>query len=265
MILSSAFRGARRRFVGFLENLSDMATAWIILVTVLAVSLSQLRWIFWMSLYFSPYLPTISDIHQILLRVPGRFAFFARLGPTDSAVIVAPLILHTVMICLDAALVALTILRAIIRHLSVRKRWSLYALAFFLLAKLTFAWTLVIAIPFALGFSILHFSSLPPDYAKAFWLSLFRTKTRHVSWLILQLMAEKYNDWKSKQLEDLAALVSDLQRAAIAVCRDTWSSLNLAQKALIILPIALYYAHLQTTPASRKAWRIWWQRRRRLQ
>ncbi|KAJ7740643.1 hypothetical protein B0H16DRAFT_1541111 [Mycena metata] len=264
MILSSAFRGARRRFVVFLKNLSAMAKAWIILVTALAVSLFQLRWIFWMSLYFSPCLPTISDVHQILLRVPDQFAFFTTLG--DSAVIVAPIILHAVAMCLDTALFAFTILRAILRHRAGRNlKRSLYVGALFEVAQFTFGWTLIIAVPFALVFSILHFNSLPPDYAKAFWLSLFRTKTRHVSWLILQFMAEKYNDWKSKQLKDLAALVSDLQRAAIAVCRDTWSSLNLAQKALIILPIALYYAHLQTTPVSRKAWRIWWQRRRRLQ
>ncbi|KAJ7709240.1 hypothetical protein B0H16DRAFT_730667 [Mycena metata] len=216
-----------------------------------------------MSLYFSPCLPTISDIHQILLRIPSQFAFFGTLRPIDSAIIVAPIIIHTIAMCLDAALVAFTILMALIRWQLLPKTWSLYVAALFVVAKFTFAWVLRIAVPFALGFSVLHFNSLPPDYAKAFWLALFRTKTRHVSWLILQLVAEKYNDWKSKQITDLAALVSDLQRATIVVCWDTWCSLNLAQQTFIFLPVALYYAHLEIMPAARKSWRSWRRRRHR--
>ncbi|KAJ7031189.1 hypothetical protein C8F04DRAFT_1397502 [Mycena alexandri] len=264
ILLSSTFRRARRQIILFIMNLSVRAIGILTLATPVALSLSQLSWIFWMSLYFNPAIPRIFEIHQILLQVPSQFAFFATLRPIYNAIIVAPTILHAVAMCLDTAFLVLrgtfTTLRAIIRHLSRRERWFIYATGFFYVARFTFACVFFISACFAIVFSFLHTQRLPREYEMMVWTSLERAESRPVAWVLIQLLAKAYNNWKAKQIEDFAALVSDLHRAfgaAITICWETWGSLNPAQQALIILPVALFYAHLEIIPPARKFWRSW--------
>ncbi|KAJ7031200.1 hypothetical protein C8F04DRAFT_1397509 [Mycena alexandri] len=220
ILLSSTFRRARHQIILSIMNLSVRAIGILTLATPVAVSLSQLSWIFWMSPYFNPAIPRISEIHQILLQVPSQFEFFATLRPINSAVNHCssnnpPRRFNVSQHDISRPPRNFTTLRAMIWHLSRRERWFIYATGFFYVTRFTFACVFVIS---------------PPA-------------------------SQSIQYWKAKQIEDFAALVSDLHRAfgaAITICWETWGSLTPAQQALIILPVALFYVHLEIIPPARK-------------
>ncbi|KAJ7039459.1 hypothetical protein C8F04DRAFT_1319016 [Mycena alexandri] len=260
ILLSSTFRRARHQIILSIMNLSVRAIGILTLATPVAVSLSQLSWIFWMSPYFNPAIPRISEIHQILLQVPSQFEFFATLRPINSAVNHCssnnpPRRFNVSQHDISRPPRNFTTLRAMIWHLSRRERWFIYATGFFYVTRFTFACVFVISACFAIVSSFLHIQRLPREYEMMLWTSLERAESRPVAGVLIRLLAEAYNNWKAKQIEDFAALVSDLHRAfgaAITICWETWGSLTPAQQALIILPVALFYVHLEIIPPARK-------------
>ncbi|KAJ7709233.1 hypothetical protein B0H16DRAFT_1703879 [Mycena metata] len=243
-----------------------MPAATVFVPHAILAAFPQLRWPLWMVLYSKCEGQLFVPMHHIN-RILSCFSFLAKFNSPGIAVrfyaislvtalihvtiqiVVGPIIIHTIAACLGTLILGFNGIhptrRAANNFFSWRRLRNFYlcCTVFCLAYHVVAYWTV---------FACFHYSVLFPHLQPLVWESLFCPKAwetlRPTVWFLL----DRYQTWKSDQIDEFAALIPELRRlfmAGFAVCWETWGALDSFDQLMILGPAAVFYGHLDVTLA----------------
>ncbi|KAJ7165933.1 hypothetical protein C8R46DRAFT_1192436 [Mycena filopes] len=229
--------------------------------TILA-AIPQLRWTHWIAYYCICGAEFSTTVHHIN-RLVSYFEFLRHFNRLDIIMVAGPIIIHLVAMYLGAVFLAVAGARptvsAMTEFFSLRYNQLFYV--YILLGSTAFhiIWNSGACL-------LLQYSLLAPHIRPLVWRLLFsgtaRETLRQAFWILL----DRYKTWKSYQVDDFAALVPELRhllKTGMALCWETWVSLDAKHQIIITTPAIIFYAyfdinrlagHLVATYGGQKKW-----------
>ncbi|KAJ7775741.1 hypothetical protein DFH07DRAFT_799590, partial [Mycena maculata] len=172
----------------------------------------------------------------------------------------APLALHTVIICLRTAvsdIIAIpSVARATVRYVRPIFPQLLYS---------SIRCLVLFCIYWPISFCIFQYAIWGPKTRNLFWQSFScpqaRDEIREICWRLIQA----YQNWKSVQIQDFHELGSGFPSAIWTVGSQAHGMLSCVPKLLVVVPAAIFYGYVYMKPAAcRLLSRIRKWRRRRI-
>ncbi|KAJ7618511.1 hypothetical protein FB45DRAFT_1096905 [Roridomyces roridus] len=235
-----------RRFYGpVVRILQTPAPTWFSLPWIVPVALfastSKLSWILWFT-YCSMVNkhPSLQAMHNWLLRLPS--AICSLIGTTHSLdiwMIFGPFSLNIAMLALLT--VVLTIhgipwaLRTIHRHQHFIR--YILRLETIMVALMTCFWGIYLPV-LMFWFQYRHW----PTESRRLWQSIYCPEARAETKRMLRALLESNLRFKEERIREFSTHGRELRHElweAIGVCMETWRTLHLIQKLLIVIPIAI--------------------------
>ncbi|KAJ6544282.1 hypothetical protein B0H19DRAFT_1238756 [Mycena capillaripes] len=252
ILLALVFRRVRRHLM-MLPGIywADMIVIGFVPSVVIA-SIPQLRWIYWMVYYTGAWdelLPGVHKILSLIYRLWYHFSSLVTFQSVDIAMIVAPAVVHAVTMSLWTVVVGLLGIpctaRAVFQDISLPGRFIHY-LTFSI--GFTALWV-IYAVYDALA---LHLNIMHPHAKEVVWRSFSCPESRAQTRQLFSYFLQRFQIWRSDQINAFPALISGLQDAFKA-------GFN-----LIVAPAALFYIYFDIIPAARRLSRIRWRDRQRI-
>ncbi|KAJ7618478.1 hypothetical protein FB45DRAFT_1033684 [Roridomyces roridus] len=216
-------------------------------------SISKLRWILWtIYCYYDVALPRVSAIHHAIL-LPFRVSY--PLG-TNIWMTLGPVGIHTVLLNLLTAILAVRAVPWTIRA-AYRLRPELY-----LVIRDLGILTSFVGVIFPLGLSLFEYCNWPAEIRTLCWRSVIDAEARERVRSEINIIWDRNLHWKIGRMEEFHSHGWEL-RYEVWEALGTWGSMHVAQKVLIVAPIAILYGHYYVMPEIRRQWYGWRFRRRR--
>ncbi|KAJ7071740.1 hypothetical protein B0H15DRAFT_89093 [Mycena belliarum] len=224
---------------------------------------SSLNWIYWVPWYClcgRNVLPSVFDIHQVILRLaslPGTYESAGML------LVFAPMVVHAGTMGLSFAVLGLFGIPSAATHiiwtLSDRRDLRVFLCHPFGLVAFSACYT-------AIAYSLPRYMALNPEQKQLLWNSVWCAQSRlEVRRLFGRLLHEPFKTWKATQIDDFYALVSTLGRlfsGGIATCVQTWRTSCWGHRLLIVVPALIFYTYFYFIPMGRDI-QIWRRSRHR--
>ncbi|KAJ7931244.1 hypothetical protein B0H13DRAFT_2308854 [Mycena leptocephala] len=227
---------------------------WSFLISMAVIAfVPQLNWIMWMFYYFGYLNGELSSVQKVIcivLQFSSSFLSLAASNFVELSMIFGIILMHASAMGLRA-LFFLVFVAPSTEWALLEEVLNMGPLDLFLLGPCLLAWSCV-ATPMPL--LIAQYARLDSNGKQLLWRSLFCQKSRDTVRATFRRFFEQLDSWKSIQIHDFHELTSGLPNTLtmIKASLETWRTLPLIQRFLIIAPAVIFYSYLYIVPTARR-------------